>query len=399
MTPQINREYSKILEKIAENLDITATQYQLTVQRYEAVGNWLDADNSPLKPYKPKITPQGSFRLGTVIKPLREGEEYDVDLTCKLHIIKETITQQMLKKMVGDRLKENENYKRMLSPEKRRCWRLQYKEDFARFHLDIVPSIPDTEHEILLLEIRSVSRNIAQHALCITDNETWDYDKDFPKSNPEGYAIWFTEQMRVEFQRKRELLASDLQMKVDSVPEYRVKTPLQRVVQLLKRHRDIRYNDDEHRPISIILTTLSAHAYNNEVDIFDALRNILAKMDSFIKRDNEGKFVIANPVNPLENFADKWNENPKKAVRFFEWLNEARRDLNAISGRTQVEIAGILRPVFGEKVVTKSFSDMAEEMRIEREKGNLYMATSTGVLGLNKSEQSTKVPNHTNFGI
>lgn len=84
MTPQINREYSKILEKIAANLDITATQYQLAVQRYEAVGNWLDADNSPLKPYKPKITPQGSFRLGTVIKPLLEGEEYDVDLTCKL---------------------------------------------------------------------------------------------------------------------------------------------------------------------------------------------------------------------------------------------------------------------------------------------------------------------------
>ncbi len=398
MIPQIDREYSKILEKIAENLDITATQYQLAVQRYEAVGNWLDADNSPLKAYKPKITPQGSFRLGTVIKPLLEGEEYDVDLTCKLHILKETITQQMLKKMVGDRLKENDNYNRMLSPEKRRCWRLQYKEDFFRFHLDIVPSIPDTEHEILLLEIRNVAKNIAQHALCITDNETWDYAKDFPKSNPEGYAIWFIEQMRVEFQRKRELLASDLQMKVDSVPEYRVKTPLQIVVQLLKRHRDIRYNDDEHKPISIILTTLSAHAYNNEVDIFDALKNILAKMDSFIKRDNEGKFLIANPVNPLENFADKWNENPKKAVKFFEWLNDARRDFNAISGKKQIEIAEILKPVFGEKIVTKSFSDLGEEMRTEREKGNLYMTASTGMLSLGANQQSIKVQPHTNFG-
>lgn len=398
MTPQINREYSKILEKIAENLDITPTQYSQAEERYKAVGNWLDDEKSSLKPYKPKISPQGSFRLGTVIKPLLENEEYDIDLTCRLEIPKDNITQKELKKIVGDRLKENKMYEKMLAPEKRRCWRIQYAEDF-HFHLDIVPSIPETELEILLLEMRNVAPKIAQHALCITDNETWDYAKDFPKSNPEGYAIWFTEQMRVEFQRKRELLASDLQMKVDSVPEYRVKTPLQRVIQLLKRHRDIRYNDDEHKPISIILTTLSAHAYNNEVDIFEALRNILAKMDSFIKHDNEGKFLIANPVNPLENFADKWNENPEKAVRFSEWLNEARRDLNAISGRTQVEIAGILRPVFGEKVVTKSFSDMAEEMRIEREKGNLYMATSTGVLGLNKSEQSTKVPNHTNFGI
>jgi hypothetical protein len=49
MTPQIDREYSKILEKIAENLDISITQYEQAKSRYEAVGNWLNAEDSSLK--------------------------------------------------------------------------------------------------------------------------------------------------------------------------------------------------------------------------------------------------------------------------------------------------------------------------------------------------------------
>jgi hypothetical protein len=397
MTPQIYREYSKILEKIAENLDITPTQYEQAKSKYEAVGKWLEDDNSSLKRFRPQISPQGSFRLGTVIKPLLGHEEYDVDLTCKLHILKGSITQQLLKKMVGGRLKENDNYKRMLALEKRRCWRLEYAED-TRFHLDIVPSIPDEQVVIKFLESKNVPFQIAQHALCITDNETWNYDRDFPKSNPEGYAIWFTNRMREELRRKKTLLAEGLRMKVDDIPEYKVKTTLQRVVQLLKRHRDIRYQEDDDKPISIILTTLAAKAYNNETDIYEALRNILSKMDSYIRKSFDGKFQIENPVNPDENFADKWNENKRKADIFFEWLEQARRDFSILNGKNNIEFSELLKPVFGEKVVVKSYIEFAENFRIEREKGNLFMTTGTGILSIGSQPNTTKVPNHTNFG-
>ena len=397
MTPQIYREYSKILEKIAENLDITTTQYEEAKSKYEAVGKWLEDDLSPLKRFRPKISPQGSFRLGTVIKPLFEHEEYDVDLTCKLHIVKNSITQQLLKKMVGNRLKENENYKRMLGPEKRRCWRLHYAED-TQFHLDIVPSIPDDQIVIKLLESKSVPSNIAQHALCITDKETWNYDRDFPKSNPEGYAIWFTNQMKQEFEKKKQLLAEGLKMKMDEIPEYKIKTTLQRVVQLLKRHRDIRYQKDEDKPISIILTTLAAKVYNNETDIYEALKNILSKMDSAIEKDIEGNFQIKNPVNPDENFADKWNKNERKAELFFEWLEVAKKDFNSLDGKNFIELSESLKPVFGEKVVIKSYKEIAEKSKIERENGNLFMTVGTGVLSVGSKQNTIKVPNHTNFG-
>jgi hypothetical protein len=64
------------------------------------------------------------------------------------------------------------------------------------------------------------------------------------------------------------VLAEALKANIEDVPEWRVKTPLQRAVQLLKRHRDVYFAGDyENRPISIIITTLAAHAYKNQENV------------------------------------------------------------------------------------------------------------------------------------
>lgn len=56
---------------------------------------------------------------------------------------------------------------------------------------------------------------------------------------------------------------------------------------ILKRHRDgmfaSRYDE---RPISVIITTLAAHAYNGEEKIADALYSILAWISSSSTTDN-----------------------------------------------------------------------------------------------------------------
>lgn len=398
MTPEIEREYSRILDKIGAKLDLTDTQYEIATNSYHAVASWLDASDSPLRPYRPQISPQGSFRYGTVIRPLLNDEEYDVDLTCKLHIPKNQITQQLLKKIVGARLIQNEMYKRMLAPEKRRCWRLQYNDQF-RFHLDIVPSIADNvEYIDQLINILQVPRSLAIHALCITDKETWDTDTDFPKSNPEGYALWFLQRMRVEFDRRRSLMAGQVQKRADEIPEYKVKTPLQRVVQLLKRHRDLCYKDNLNAPISIIITTLAAKAYQNEADIFVALRNILNTMESFIEWDNEGNRVVRNPVNPLENFADKWTD-PERERIFFEWIDRAKQDFGTlIQKRGLPELAPSLKVYFGEKVVNKALDELAEETLKMREENKLFMTIGTGILSSQPTAKSITVTQHKPYG-
>ena len=42
--------------------------------------------------------------------------------------------------------------------------------------------------------------------------------------------------------------------------------------------------------------------------------------------NRDGVWWVPNPVNPMENFADKWAEKPRKAELFFNWLDQIERE-------------------------------------------------------------------------
>jgi len=70
---------SKILRRIAESLDISPTDYERAVQSYESLGSWLEDgfedEAYPGSSAKPEVYPQGSIRIGTVVKPLRNSDD------------------------------------------------------------------------------------------------------------------------------------------------------------------------------------------------------------------------------------------------------------------------------------------------------------------------------------
>ncbi|MAT54440.1 MAG: nucleotidyltransferase [Saprospirales bacterium] len=391
-------QYSDILEKLAEVLDITPSQYKAAVERYEAVGRWLSKEDSPLAQFNPVIYPQGSFRLGTVIKPITGEDEFDIDLVCLLETNCKDHTQEEVKGMVGDRLKENDTYKKMLDEEGRRCWTLIYAES-TKFHMDILPSIPD---ECNWLIQQGVPFAFAENAISITDNKAPNYrykSEYWAKSNPKGYAEWFKEQMKVILNERKQTFSEKHQMSIEQVQDYEVKTPLQRAIQLLKRHRDLMFKDDENRPISIIITTLAARSYANESNIYDALVGILDRMPNYIEtKEINGKQVkwVVNPVNPLENFADKWEYEQQKEKNFYKWLAQAKKDiLEAINEIGLDKIAERLKAPFGERAVNEAMNRFGNSLRETRESGKLFMASGTGMLG---NEGKTKVQNHTFYG-
>lgn len=309
-----NDEINKNLEEIAKEISIPKSKYEEAENHYKAVGEWLANVNSELAKYNPIIYAQGSFALGTAIKPINK-EEYDVDAVCKLELSTSNTTQADLKKIVGDRLMKNDRYKPMLE-EKRRCWTLNYS-DSSKFHLDILPAIPDNS---ISFDTNTYRNYISGELICITDNKKEDYYKfssDWLKSNPKGYAEWFKKRMFLTNQQNRVINCCE---SVDDLPLFQQTTTLQKVIQLLKYHRNLKYLQNEHKPISIIITTLAAKAYNGEDNIYDAMKNIIANMSQYIEiRGNE--YWIENPINSDENFADKWNKEPIKAIIFSEWLS------------------------------------------------------------------------------
>ncbi len=159
---------------------------------------------------------------------------------------------------------------------------------------------------------------------------------------------------------KRAAYAKRYEMSIEDVPEYEVKTPLQRVVQILKRHRDIYFQTKPGlRPVSIIITTLAARAYRNQADLYDALTSVVEEMPNFIERRENGQWWVPNPVNPEENFADKWNEYPDRRTAFFGWLKKVHDDLvSAGQQQTFTKTASALSPVLGEGAVARASASL-----------------------------------------
>lgn len=386
MTIDVKAKYDQILENIAEEIDIPPDKYKKAVQRYSSVGKWLIDGEYDECQGEPRIYPQGSFRLGTVIRPIRNGKEsdYDIDLVCELQKDKTRSEPREIKDDVGFRLKDHETYKKMLDQEGRRCWTLNYtEEDGIGFHIDVLPSIPEDDATKSRLIHAGINPALAGQSISITDT-----DKDgkgpcsWSASNPGGYADWFDSTKEPAFKRlvashKQRLFESYREVfeSIDEVPDQLVKTPLQKTIQILKRHRDMRFADtqaESDKPISMILTTLAAQFYDNEEDVSSALKNIVEKiyvharlMDPgyrleetlakrrIITRTEDGKWYIPNPVNPYENFADRWHENDnRKAKAFFQWVSWVRSDLVDILAKNDIrKITESLKGSFGERPV------------------------------------------------
>ncbi|MCH8478925.1 MAG: nucleotidyltransferase [Wenzhouxiangella sp.] len=338
MPISITKQAEAYLEALAKALEIPISRYEQAEKSYKSLGGWLHRDESSVKNYEPDVFVQGSFRLGTVIKPQSEKEEYDVDCACALATLKKSdLSQFALKELLGEEIKLYRKSKGMQKEvhEGRRCWRLEYA-DGAQFHMDIVPSIPNSNDQRLLLESHNLDAKFSDTAIAITDNEAPQYyviTHDWPRSNPRGYAQWFKFRMGDAFIRRRERILNEMRSEcvfasVEDIPTYRVRTPLQSAIMILKRHRDTMFSDDPtDKPISIIISTLAAHAYSGEETIGYALISILSRMEGAIEHDGT-KYIIRNPTDALENFADKWEYHPERAEAFFAWLEQAREDFS-----------------------------------------------------------------------
>ena len=323
------------LERLARELDVPVSRYEEAASRYDSVGRWLCRDASTLKDMSPDVYVQGSFRLGTPIRPVNDDEHYDIDLVCELSVDKSDLTQRELKELLGHEIKLYAKANGMQdAAEGRRCWTLDYAEG-AQFHLDALPALPDGARRQRQLADAKVDSTWAESAIAITDKDHPNYKvthAQWPHSNPRGYMRWFRSRMTANFRQIREAMALEAQASVEDIPSYRVKTPLQQAVQVLKRHRDIMFVADlENKPISVIITTLSGLSYQGERTVAEALGGILHRMESHIKKDAGGFANIANPTDPLENFADRWIQHPEREAAFDRWLKKAREDFAGLA--------------------------------------------------------------------
>jgi hypothetical protein len=72
------------LAALADELAISESRYEQASRSYASLGDWLHRPESTVVKYDPQVYVQGSFCLGTAIRPFNDEEEYDVDSVCLL---------------------------------------------------------------------------------------------------------------------------------------------------------------------------------------------------------------------------------------------------------------------------------------------------------------------------
>ncbi len=204
---------------------------------------------------------QGALCLDTIIKPVRDDDEYDADIQVVMNPISNWDASDYLQSL-RDALANNGNYADKVRL-RTRCVSLDFAGDF---HLDLVPRITeDGTHRIC---------NLATNSFETTDGT--------------GYRDWFSNKSRI------------------------TKVNLKRVVRLLKYVRD---HQDNYVAKSILLTTLAGKSIRTSDQeeesvrtVANTLTTVLTRMDRHLQRHSSMP-RIENPALSTEDFNRHWDQD------------------------------------------------------------------------------------------
>ncbi len=372
--------------KLISQLDISPTMYKNAVEKYKALASFLEDCG-----IEADIYPQGSFAFGTVVRPSYKDPDanYDLDFICQLNLSRDDITPSELRTKIETALRSSDRYGGKLI-KCGECFTIEYADiNGVGFSIDIVPATDENDQK--KNELRRISNrpDLIETAIAIPRQNS-EHNYNWLTNNPRGFKSWFDEinkpfleshslERRSKFFKEHRMVFDS----VEDIPSELDRSAMQRVIQILKYHRDNYYHNlprkdhDDIKPISAIINTLVADISRQSLptfDVFALLTCILNALDIYAKQQTmrfddfrnqykgcttitrkNGKWKIENPANPEDNLADKWNENADIPKYFFKWVQCCRTDLidsmqlSDDRFRTQIENA------FGSDIVKKNW--------------------------------------------
>jgi len=353
-----------MLKRITEALQLNVTRRKLVEERYKSVSKFIEESDGLF--HGAEIYSQGSYRLGTTVRP-RQGEEFDLDFVVQIDKDWRNLPFNAVYNDFRLLMESNGNWENLVEA-KPRCIRLDYADEF---HMDIIPTCTENrfgnKNQIMVPDR-------AEHSWVI--------------SNPEGYALWFEK----KYIRQREMYLHNFYpgMEIRAAqdlpqdnPNY-LKQPLQHAVQLVKRYRDIYFeNNEDLAPSSIVLTTLIAQLYNSENSIYDTINNLVQRFNESVAYEKKyfRQFHVSNPVLPQEIFSKEWETKPKLFAAFLDFvasLGELWETLNKSHGS---DLFNLLRKSFGTGTFEDAYKKHGEFVAEMRNKKRTGIHRGTGMVG------------------
>lgn len=226
--------------------------------------------------------PQGSYAHKTIIKPVREGDEFDADILLFLQEFEDWSASDYVNKLYHC-FRSNGTY-RDKARRRTRCVTIDYAGDF---HVDVVPFLERSSQK------------------WITNRE----GDLFELTNPEGYNAWLDDKNRIANRH------------------------LTQVVRLVKYLRDYKTTFDIK---SVILNVLLGDQVNelsslSDHDCFEdiptTLRTVLLRLKVYLEPLHSLPTIL-DPSGTGENFSDRWDQDGyaifrQAIMRYAEWVEDA----------------------------------------------------------------------------
>ncbi len=342
----------ELLVEVAEQLQLPLTLDGEVRTHYSALTDYLAG--SAVGAFSPSLYAQGSFRIGTTVKPISE-DEFDLDFVCELHGTTGMGPQDVYE-LVAKAIEVNGTYQDK-TKRKDRCVRVH----FARnCHLDIVPAV----------ELNDPSD---MGAIAITDGK--DGSWKWKSTNPRGYVRWF------ESLRPIRTLAKAAQ--VEPLPPQEgieIKSALQVGVQLLKRNHQKVVVAERLRTPSIVLTTIAGQASGGAASVRDVVSASVSSIEAYAS--SAAPRHLTHPVHAKEIISERWNDTDVYRT-YRDYAGVVANQWSAVlaaEGRGYHVVAPLLNEMFGEAPVQAALRAVGERTRILKEQGRLRTAVTGGLV-------------------
>ncbi len=258
------RDFKDFLSK---RVDLNQDRLDTLKGRIETITKLLKENLSGYR----KFSEQGSYAHKTIIKPVKDNDEFDADLL--IFIQDSDFNPNDFKtdyvRKIYEIFKNNGNYEDKIN-KKTRCVTINYAGDF---HLDIVPCVEHNEVHYI------TNRN----------------DSKYEPTDGDGYKQWLAQ--------KNEIVGNN---------------NFRKVTRLLKFLRD---HKDNFSVKSILLTTLLGNMVQTDdkdsesfSDLPTTLKTLSNRLNNFLQ-NRPSMPIIKNPVMSSEDFNRHWDEVKYKNFR------------------------------------------------------------------------------------
>jgi hypothetical protein len=163
-----------MLADVAVRIQLSPTEYQLAVDHYHAINEWLERDGSALKGFVRDFYAQGGFAIGATVARHSSDDEFDIDVMADIAYRIDVDPEDALSTLHDAIRGECGSRYYLKADRKTRCSTVNYD----GMHLDVTPTV-------------RIAGTVEKTGLIFHSKPEEPWAKKSLFANPHGFAQWF----------------------------------------------------------------------------------------------------------------------------------------------------------------------------------------------------------------